>query len=173
MLELAIAALLVNPICVDNHDGSKPKQVIERVEQVQAPARTKSKQFKKATLNPTQLRDLLSEVGFEGESLRISWAIVMRESRGRPAAVNDDVTTKDNSWGLFQINMLGQLGADRRAKFNLASNDELLDPKKNAQVAYHMSGRGRDFGAWGIGPTSYREDLTPHLADWLRKYPQP
>jgi hypothetical protein len=173
MLELAIAALLVNPICIDNHEGTRPKQVIEQVERIDKPARAKPKQFKKATLNPTQLRDLLSEVGFEGESLRISWAIVMRESRGRVGAVNDDVTTKDNSWGLFQINMLGQLGADRRAKFNLASNDELLDPKKNARIAYRMSSKGKDFGAWGIGATSYREDLTPHLAEWLGKYPQP
>lgn len=170
MLELAIAALLVNPICIDNHEGTKPKRAIERIEQ---PTRSAPKQLNKRKLSYVELRDLLSDTGFEGESLPIAWAIVMRESRGDTKAFNGDVTTKDNSWGLFQINMLGQLGHDRRAKFNLASNEELLDPKTNAAIAYHMSGRGKDFGAWGIGPNSYREDLTPHLAHWLREYPQP
>ena len=170
MLELAIAALLVNPICIDNHEGTRTKQSIEHQE---SPSRERPLVFKKPQLKPTQLRDLLIDTGFEGEALPIAWAIVMRESRGNAHALRQDERTKDDSWGLFQINMRGDLGPDRRAKFNLASNEELLDPKTNASVAFHMSGRGKDFGAWGIGPNSYREDLTPHLSDWLRKYPQP
>ena len=170
MLETIVTAILLNPICIDSLDGARPKAAIERIEQ---PSRSIKPPSYKGRLNPTQLRDLLTEVGFEGESLRTAWAIVMRESRGNTKAFNGDVTTKDNSWGLFQINMLGQLGADRRAKYSLASNEDLLDARTNATIAYKMSGRGKDFGSWGIGPTSYREDLTPHLAEWLRKYPQP
>jgi hypothetical protein len=43
--------------------------------------------------------------------------------------------------------MLGGLGPDRRAKFNLKSNSELYDPATNAKVAY---GIWRDSGwkAW-------------------------
>jgi hypothetical protein len=172
MLETIIAIALINPICVDSLDGARPKAVIEQVERVERPARSQPQRIYKGKLSGHQLRNLLADVGFEGESLKTAWAIVMRESRGNSKAFNGDVSTKDNSWGLFQINMLGDLGRDRRAKFNLSSNDDLLDPKTNATIAYRMSGRGSDFGAWGIGPTSYREDLTPHLGQWLRKYPQ-
>lgn len=102
------------------------------------------------SLDKAELKELLQAVGFEGKALRTAWAIAMKESNGRPTAHNNDTSTGDNSYGIFQINMLGDLGADRREKFNLLSNKELLDPVTNAQIAYHMSDGGRDWSSWKV-----------------------
>lgn len=104
------------------------------------------------TLDEVQLKRLLKAVGFEGKALRTAWAVAMKESNGRPKAHNDDLSTGDNSYGIFQINMLGELGADRREKFDLKTNKELLDPVTNAQIAYHMSNAGQDWSSWKVYP---------------------
>lgn len=51
-------------------------------------------------------------------------------------AHNDNSATGDDSYGLWQINMLGKLGPDRRKRYGLSSNQELFDPETNARVAY-------------------------------------
>ena len=122
-------------------------------------------------LSPDQLHDLLSAVGFEGESLRIAWAIAMRESNGRPRAFNGNSATGDKSYGIFQINMIGQLGVDRRAKFNLASNEELFDPVTNAEITYHMTNKGKDWGSWNHGVNAYKGGNSPAFDRWYREYP--
>ena len=104
-------------------------------------------------LSPLELKELLTLAGFEGKSLKVAWAIVMKESGGRPKAHNGNANTGDNSYGLFQINMIGGLGEDRRNKFDLKQNVDLFNPLLNAKIAHHMSGGGEDFGAWGLGPT--------------------
>jgi Lysozyme like domain len=102
------------------------------------------------SLDKAELKELLQAVGFEGKALRTAWAVAMKESNGRPTAHNDDTSTGDNSYGIFQINMLGDLGVDRREKFNLLSNKELLDPVTNAKIAYHMTDGGRDWSSWKV-----------------------
>lgn len=104
-----------------------------------------------------QLVGWLQQAGFKGEALKTAWAIAKRESGGRPTAHNPEVATGDNSYGLFQINMLGNLGPSRRASYGLKANEDLFDPATNARVAYAMSKGGKDFGAWGIGPNAYRK----------------
>jgi hypothetical protein len=127
---------------------------------------------KRDPLTGKELAELLSLVGFEGKSHKVAWALVMRESTARPKAHNGNSGTGDNSHGLFQINMIGSLGADRRDKFDLASNDELFNPLRNAEIAYHMSGRGSDFGAWGIGPNAYRSGAGEStIMKWYDDYP--
>jgi len=123
-------------------------------------------------LSPIQLKRVLKDAGFKGESLKTAWGIAMRESSGRPKAHNGNVNTGDNSYGLFQINMHQDLGPSRRAKFELARNEDLFDPKVNASIAFKMSGRGKDFGAWAIGRNSYREDKSHELHKWLVSYPR-
>ena len=103
-------------------------------------------------LSDTELVDLLSAVGFEGKALKVAYAVAKKESNGRPLAHNGDVSTGDNSYGMFQINMLGSLGEDRREKFDLKTNKELLDPVTNAQIAYHMSDGGKDWSSWKVYP---------------------
>ena len=104
-------------------------------------------------LTDTELVELLRAVGFTGENLKEAWAVAKKESNGRPLAHNGNTNTGDNSWGIFQINMIGELGEDRRKKFGLETNAELLDPVVNASIAHYMSRGGKDWSSWhGITP---------------------
>ena len=94
------------------------------------------------------LIDTLRSAGFRGEDLRTAWAIAMAESGGRPTAHNPNASTGDNSYGLFQINMLGGLGPSRLRQYGLSSNEDLFDPSTNASVAFRMSGGGRNWSPW-------------------------
>lgn len=99
-------------------------------------------------LTDQELKELLSAVGFEGKALRTAWAIAKRESQGRPLAYNGNRKTGDSSYGIFQINMLGNLGIDRKEKFNLRTNYELFDPVINAEITYYMTDGGTDWSSW-------------------------
>ena len=126
---------------------------------------------RRAPLEPLELKELLKAIGFEGEALKLAWGIVMRESRGGPTAHNGNSNTGDNSYGLFQINMIGGLGADRREKYGLATNEELFNPVANARIAFLMSGGGEDFGAWGVGKNAYNGGKVGDLYSWVAKFP--
>lgn len=99
-------------------------------------------------LSDLDLKELLATVGFEGEALRTAWAIAKRESSGRPMAYNGNRKTGDSSYGIFQINMLGNLGVARKEKFNLKSNVLLFDPVINAEITYYMTNGGTDWSSW-------------------------
>jgi hypothetical protein len=115
-------------------------------------------------LTDGQLVDMLKAVGFKGKALRSACAIAKAESNGRPLAFNGNVKTGDSSYGVFQINMLGELGSDRREKFELDSNAELLNPVVNAQIALHMTKGGSDWSSWSsVNGKRYQE--------WYSKYP--
>jgi hypothetical protein len=115
-------------------------------------------------LSDGQLIELLKAVGFEGKALRSACAIAKAESNGRPLAFNGNHKTGDSSYGMFQINMIGGLGPDRREKFDLSSNAELFNPVTNAQVALHMTKSGTDWSSWSsLNGKRYQE--------WYNKYP--
>lgn len=115
-------------------------------------------------LTDSQLIELLQAVGFKGQDLKEAWAIAKKESHGSPLSHNGNRKTGDNSYGLFQVNMIGSLGDARRTKFNLASNAELFNPVVNAQIAYHMSDGGKDWSAW-------KGTETDVVKRWLKKFP--
>lgn len=172
--QIAIMAAYVLLICgvptamaVDHTNKETPTQtVVEVVDPLD--------KYRGATeLTASELKDLLSLVGFEGNSLKVAWATVMRESRGHPTSHNKTSATGDNSYGLFQINMIGDLGAIRREKFGITKDAELLDPVTNAQAAYYMTGRGTNFSSWGYGPGAY--DGTPSepgITIWFDDFPK-
>ena len=114
-------------------------------------------------LTDTELVQLLKSVGFEGRALKMAWAVAKKESNGRPMAYNGNRNTGDSSYGIFQINMLGNLGVDRKEKFELKSNVLLFDPVINAEITYHMTNGGQDWSSW--------KGLTPATKAWLAKYP--
>lgn len=99
-------------------------------------------------LSDSELISVLREAGFSGYGLKMAWAIVQKESTAHPFAHNDNAATGDNSYGLFQINMRGSMGPDRREKYDLSSNNDLFDPLTNAEVAFKMSRGGEAWGAW-------------------------
>ena len=114
-------------------------------------------------LTDEQLVDMLKAVGFKGKALRSACAIAKAESNGRPLAFNGNVKTGDSSYGVFQINMLGELGSDRRNKFQLDSNAELLNPVVNAEIALHMTKGGADWSSWSsLNGKRYKEWYNQH-----------
>ena len=117
----------------------------------------------KDLMSGAELKELLSAVGFEGNALRTAWAIAMRESNGRPMAYNGNRATGDSSYGIFQINMLGNLGIDRKEKFDLKSNVLLFDPVTNAEITYYMTNGGENWSAW--------KGLTPRAKEFYLKFP--
>jgi hypothetical protein len=128
----------------------------------------------KTSLTDIELVWLLEAVGFEGQDLKEAWAIAKKESNGRPLAFNGSKLTGDNSYGIFQINMIDSLGEDRRTKFDLDHNADLFNPVKNAQIAMHMSNGGSDWTSWHIGKDAYTSTSGKHYAkfkEWLSKFP--
>ena len=128
----------------------------------------------KTSLTDKELVWLLEAVGFEGQDLKEAWAIAKKESNGRPLAFNGNTLTGDNSYGIFQINMINSLGEDRREKFDLDHNADLFNPVKNAQIAMHMSNGGSDWTSWHIGKDAYTSTSGKHYAkfkEWLSKFP--
>ena len=99
-------------------------------------------------LTDKELKELLSAVGFEGKALKMAWAIAKSESNARPMAYNGNRNTGDSSYGIFQINMLGELGIDRKEKFELRSNILLFDPVINSEITYYMTKGGTDWSSW-------------------------
>jgi hypothetical protein len=117
------------------------------------------------SLTDIQLVELLKAVGFKGKGLKTAWAVAKAESNGRPFAFNGNVNTGDSSYGIFQINMIGNLGPDRKDKFNLDLNAELFSPVKNAQVVLHMTKGGTNWSSW----SSYNKGA--HYK-WLNRFPE-
>lgn len=104
------------------------------------------------------LMSILQQAGFKGEGLKMAYAIAMAESGGNAHAHNGNAGTGDNSYGLFQINMLGAMGPERRARYGLSSNDALFDALTNAKIAYKMSNGGKNWGPWSTyGNGAYKQ----------------
>jgi hypothetical protein len=118
----------------------------------------------KTSLTDLELKELLSLVGFKGKDLVVAWAVAKKESNGRPLAFNGNHKTGDSSYGMFQINMIDELGPDRRTKFDLDSNSELFNPVKNAEIAYYMTSGGDDWSSW--------KGITPKTRMWMNKFPK-
>lgn len=100
-------------------------------------------------LDCKELLAVLKEAGFQGEALKTAYAVARAESSGRPKAFNGNTRTGDQSYGIFQINMLNRLGPARRKAYGLKSNDELYDPLVNAKAAYAISNGGKNWQPWG------------------------
>ncbi|MGW4059272.1 transglycosylase SLT domain-containing protein [Amycolatopsis sp. NPDC004747] len=97
--------------------------------------------------------------GFRGRGLTTAVAVALAESGGRTTAHN--ATPPDDSYGLWQINMLGALGPERRRQYHLKSDDQLFDPATNARVANRISGDGHDFTPWSTYLNgAYKHHLT-------------
>ena len=115
-------------------------------------------------LSISELKEKLRTAGFPEQDIPTMAAITMAESAGNPQAYNPNVNTGDNSYGLLQVNMLGQMGADRRAKYGLESNEDLYDPATNLRVAkgiYDSQG----LGAWGAYTNQSYKDFLPEALE--------
>lgn len=111
-----------------------------------------------AQLTREQIADYARAGGFTGDDINIAVAVALAESGGDTKSHN--TKAPDNSYGLWQINMYGSLGPDRRRTYNLSSNDVLFDPTVNAKVAAGIK-RGSGWGAWTTYTSGkYKEHLS-------------
>lgn len=98
-------------------------------------------------MNVVQVMSLAYDAGIRNVvELARAGAIAMAESSGNPNAHNR--IPPDDSYGLWQINMYGSMGPERRERFGLASNEALFDPATNARVMFAISGGGTNWRPW-------------------------
>ena len=119
-------------------------------------------------LTSHQVYELLRYVGFKGHSLKVAWAVAMKETHGNPQAHNYNPRTGDDSYGVFQINLYGALKG-RLSDFHLKSAKELTNPVTNAQIAYKMSSGGKNWSAWHANPGE-RDHKVVQM--WLKLCPE-
>lgn len=112
-------------------------------------------------LSYSQLKGLWIKAGGNPDDADVMAAIAMAESGGRPEAHNPNAATGDNSFGLWQINMLGNMGPERRKRWGLSSDRDLFDPLTNAKAAVSLSSGGKNKTPWTMFTNGkYRDFLT-------------
>lgn len=85
-------------------------------------------------------------------------AIALAESSGIPG--NKNLKAPDKSYGLWQINMIGDLGPERRKALGLKQDEQLLDPNINGKAMRYVLGR-QGFGAWTVYKTGAYKQYLP------------
>lgn len=100
-------------------------------------------------LTGEQVANLAYQAGFRGQGLIDVVAISKRESSWNSGAFNGNTSTGDRSYGLMQLNMLGNLGPARLQAWGLTSEEQLFDPLTNLRAAFQLSQGGTNFHHWG------------------------
>jgi hypothetical protein len=100
-----------------------------------------------AAISGKKVAQAAHSAGFRDDTLVTMVAIARAESGWDPRAHNPD--PPDNSFGLWQINMIGDLGPERRKALGIDSNDELFDPATNARAA-KLIHKQQGFDAWSV-----------------------
>jgi Lysozyme like domain len=100
-----------------------------------------------AAISGVKVAQAAHDAGFRDQTLVTMVAIARAESGWDPRAHN--AKPPDNSFGLWQINMIGALGPERRKLLGIASNDELFDPATNARAA-KLIHKQQGFEAWSV-----------------------
>jgi hypothetical protein len=91
---------------------------------------------------------LAMEAGFTKEQAKVMAAIAGGESTFNNRALNNNRASGDKSYGLWQINMIDEMGPARRKALGISSNEELYDPATNARAAKYIFDR-QGYTAWG------------------------
>lgn len=92
---------------------------------------------------------LALRAGWKDADATTAVAIGLVESGLDPKATNFNSRTGDLSYGWLQVNMIGKIGDERRKKYGISNNEQLLNPAFNAQVAYKIwVDAGRSFSPW-------------------------
>lgn len=112
-------------------------------------------------LTPDQLNGVLMRAGFKGESLRVAWAIAMRESSGQPGLVGPVNGNGTRDYGLFQFN-----DVHRGSWLDFS---RVFDPEYAAEAAFRMSKGGTDFSAWALGDSGWAGQLKDRNPDVYQK----
>jgi hypothetical protein len=99
-------------------------------------------------MNPRDIAIILKRRGFPDGAIWKMLAISHRESRWIPTKHN--TKPPDDSYGLFQINMMGDMGAGRRKLWSkwLNNDKDLFDPKHNIHAARLLFADGSGIKHW-------------------------
>lgn len=101
-------------------------------------------------LTPAQIATVARKAGVPAGQIPTAVAIALAESGddsgGETTAHNS--RPPDDSYGLWQINMYGPLGPDRRAKLNMERNTQLFEPNANARAMMLISNNGTNWRPW-------------------------
>lgn len=89
---------------------------------------------------------LTYRAGVPRERVAVMAACALAESGGNPRAKNP--VPPDESYGLWQINMIGSLGPVRRARYGIKTNEQLFDPWTNAKAMHIESAAGTYLKPW-------------------------
>jgi len=124
-------------------------------------------------LSTMDLIKILTKQGATPQEAIMLSSIAHPESGMNPYAHNPNARTGDNSYGLFQVNMLGKMGPERLRKFGLKSANDLFDPNTNARVALQMlreRGSPKDWTTWTSGKNKpflaqSKEAMAQYLGD--------
>lgn len=98
-----------------------------------------------SSLSSSQLVLLAHNAGLDWSQAAIAAAIAKAESGGNAGAHNGN--PPDDSYGLWQINLYGDLFRDRCTNKGWCPNT-LIDPTTNAQAMYAISGGGHSWTPW-------------------------
>lgn len=111
------------------------------------------------TLSDAQLAEFARQGGFSASEIPTAVAIAKAESGANPRAHNGNASTGDNSYGLWQINMIGSMGPNRRKAFGITTNEQLFDPATNARAA-HQVYKEQGWDAWSVYKSgSYKSQM--------------
>ena len=118
-----------------------------------------------------ELTQIARQAGW-GDEAELAAAIALGESSGDPKAHNPRYP--DNSYGLMQINMLDlpdyQLGAERRARYGLRSNEELKDPVINMRIAKDIRD-SQGLNAWSVYSSGTANEILKQQASAVPSQP--
>ena len=111
-----------------------------------------------------KLTNLARSVGIPEDKVSTMVAVALAESGGNPTIDTvksglDPEKKNEFSLGLWQINMIGRMGEERRKQFGISSDEELYDPVVNAKAALSIL-NSQGLTAWGAYTNnSYKEYL--------------
>ena len=119
-------------------------------------------------LTDEQAAQYLRDAGFPESEIAKGVAIGIAESGLRTNAHNGNTSTGDNSYGVWQINMLGGMGTERRKQFGISNNEALFNPATNAKAAYSIwRSAGQSWRPWSTnGGAAYQRALKRLLEKW-------
>lgn len=98
------------------------------------------------TMSHFDIYQLAKAHGLSDGNAKMAAAIAMVESGGDPNAHNP--VPPDDSYGLWQINMIGTMGPARRKQFGISDNSQLYNPETNAKAMALISQNGGNFTPW-------------------------
>jgi hypothetical protein len=122
-------------------------------------------------LTAVAIFELARNAGFPPVVAVTMTAIALRESGGDASLHNGNAASGDDSWGLWQINMLSPQVAALAKANGIVDEKQLLDPATNARIAHALwGGHNNNLNiAWYIGHGgSYQAKYEAHLpaAQW-------